>query len=193
MKPLRKSVFQCEDKNQPNYCRKTCWKAQPLIFTVYLMNHIFQLCVLFIYGIIECIEFNWLYKHINKVKRSQAVILVLNWIKHIFSLWVSLRKDFYRASPMAASGHSSLLFSNFSITPFRSSRRMCSLKKAVLKLKICNIHRKIPLLEPLFNKFTVKARNFIKKRLQRRCFPVNILVHQWLYNNMCFSFCIDDI
>ena len=47
MKPLRKSVFQCSDKNQLKFCRKTCWKEQPFIFTVSLMNHIFQLSVLF--------------------------------------------------------------------------------------------------------------------------------------------------
>ena len=26
MKPLRKSLFQCWDKIQPNFCRKACWK-----------------------------------------------------------------------------------------------------------------------------------------------------------------------
>ena len=26
MKPLRKSVFQCYEKNQPKFYRKTCWK-----------------------------------------------------------------------------------------------------------------------------------------------------------------------
>ena len=33
-------------KIQPNFCRKTCWKEQPFIFTVYLMNHVFQTSVL---------------------------------------------------------------------------------------------------------------------------------------------------
>ena len=37
------------------------------------------------------------------------------------------------------------------------------------------IHRETPVLESLFNKVAVpKACNFIKKRLQHRCFPVNI-------------------
>ena len=35
-----------------------------------------------------------------------------------------------------------------------------------------SIHRKTPVLEPLFNE--VAGMNFIKKRLQRRCFPKNI-------------------
>ena len=32
-------------QNQLKFCRKTCWKKQPFIFTVYLMNHIFQTSV----------------------------------------------------------------------------------------------------------------------------------------------------
>ena len=49
------------------------------------------------------------------------------------------------------------------------------MKKTVLKY----IHKKTPLLELLFNKVAGlkdwKDWNFIKKRLQRRCFPVNIV------------------
>ena len=48
MKPLTKSIFQCYDKNQPKFCGKTCWKEQLFIFTVYLMNHVFQTSVLLI-------------------------------------------------------------------------------------------------------------------------------------------------
>ena len=41
--------------------------------------------------------------------------------------------------------------------------------------KFHNIHKKKPVLEPLFNKVAgLKAYNFIKKKLQHRCFPVNI-------------------
>ena len=41
--------------------------------------------------------------------------------------------------------------------------------------KLCNIHRKLPLLESLFNKVAgLKLYNFIKKRLQDRYFLVNI-------------------
>ena len=60
------------------FCRKTCWKEQPSILTVYLMNHIFQTSVL----IMECIELNWLCKHIKKIRSSQPAIPVLNWVKH---------------------------------------------------------------------------------------------------------------
>ena len=86
-------------------------------------------------------------------------------------------KFFYGASPVAASGHLhyflSLIFFTFSVFPFRSSHRKCSIKKAVLIM--LNILRKTPPLESLFNE--VHACNFIKKRLQHS-FPVNIPVHQ---------------
>ena len=80
MKPPRKSVFQCYDKNQSKYCCKTCWKEQPLIFTVCLMNHIFQTFILLKYVIMKFIELNWLCKHMKKVRSSQAAIFVLNWV-----------------------------------------------------------------------------------------------------------------
>ena len=42
-------------------------------------------------------------------------------------------------------------------------------------MKVCNIHRKTPVLESLFNKVaSLEAYKLMKKRLQRRCFPVNI-------------------
>ena len=48
------------------------------------------------------------------------------------------------------------------------------MKRAVLK-NFLNIHRKTPVLEPLSNKFAgLQACNLIEKRLQHRCFPVNI-------------------
>ena len=47
--------------------------------------------------------------------------------------------------------------------------------KPVLK-NFCNISRKTPELESHFNKIAaLKARNFIKKRPQQKCFPVNIV------------------
>ena len=51
----------------------------------------------------------------------------------------------------------------------KSSHPRCSIEKVVLKIR--NIHRKTPVLEPLFNKVSgLKACNFIKKRVQHRCF-----------------------
>ena len=41
--------------------------------------------------------------------------------------------------------------------------------------KFCKFHGKAPVLESLFNKVAdLLAYNFIKKRLQHRCFPVNV-------------------
>ena len=73
------------------FCRKTCWKEQPFIFTVYLMNHIFQTPVFLRPDNGKYNGPNWLCKHIKKVRSSHPAILVLNWIKHSFSLWVSLK------------------------------------------------------------------------------------------------------
>ena len=36
MKTLRKSIFECQDNYQFNFCRKSYWKNQPFIFTTYL-------------------------------------------------------------------------------------------------------------------------------------------------------------
>ena len=48
------------------------------------------------------------------------------------------------------------------------------MKRAVLK-NFLNFHRKTPVLEPLSNKSAgLQACNLIEKRLQHRCFPVNI-------------------
>ena len=82
MKPLRKSFFQCGDKNQPKFYRKT---------SVYLMSHVSNICTLW-YVIMEFEELNWICKHMKKVRSSQAAILLLNWVKTHLSLWVSLRK-----------------------------------------------------------------------------------------------------
>ena len=40
-------------------------------------------------------------------------------------------------------------------------------------LEVCKYHMKIPVLESVFNKFaSLRASNFITKKLQHRCFPV---------------------
>ena len=55
---------------------------------------------------------------------------------------------------------------------YRSSR---SQNFSKVFLKFCNIRKKTPVLESLFNKVAgLQACNFIEKRLQQRCFPVNI-------------------
>ena len=84
--------FSCVKTKTNKFCRKTCWKEQPFIFTVYLMNHLFQTAVF-----IKCdngmynIELNSFCKNTKKLRSSQAAVLLLNWIKHSFSLWDTLR------------------------------------------------------------------------------------------------------
>ena len=74
-------------------------------------------------------------------------------MKHNYIL-LHFIKFFYRASPVAASGYLhyflSLLFFTFSIFPFRSSHRKCSIKNALLI--ILNILRQTPPLESLLIK-----------------------------------------
>ena len=53
----------------------------------------------------------------------------------------------------------------------RSNHRRCSVKKCYKKFR--KFHRKTSMLESLFNKVPcLQVCNFIKKRLQHRCFPV---------------------
>ena len=56
--------------------------------------------------------------------------------------------------------------------PFRTSHRRCSIKKVFLK--ILQISQENTFVGVSFNKVVgLKACNFIKKRLQHKCFPVN--------------------
>ena len=59
-----------------------------------------------------------------------------------------------------------------SLIIYKSSRlQICSSKQIFLKLG--KFQRKAPVLECLYNKVAgSQARNVIKKRLQKRCFPV---------------------
>ena len=64
-------------------------------------------------------------------------------------------------------------FSMEYVTTIRTSRSQMFFEIGVLK--VCNIHRKTPVLESLFSKVaSLEAYKFIKKRLQHRCFPFNI-------------------
>ena len=64
-------------------------------------------------------------------------------------------------------------FSMQYITAIRSSRSQMFFEIGVLK--VCNIHRKTSVFESLFNNAAcLEACNFIKKRLQHNCFPMNI-------------------
>ena len=59
------------------------------------------------------------------------------------------------------------------LTTIRTNRSQMFFEIGVLK--VSNIHRKTPVLKSLFSKVaSLEAYKFIKKRLQNRCFPVNI-------------------
>ena len=79
------SIF--KTKNQLKFCHKTCWKEQPFIFTDYLMNHLSQTSVLFNYVTIECLEINWLCKHMKRSEAAKQRFLT-ELSKTQFSLWV---------------------------------------------------------------------------------------------------------
>ena len=99
----------------------------------------------------EYIELNWLCKHIKKIRSSQPTILVLNWIKHGFSLWVSFK----------SSSKNQLLWK------FRSSHPEVFLRKGTLK--ICRIYGRTPMPKRDFKS------NFIEIALWHGCSPVNLL------------------
>ena len=61
----------------------------------------------------------------------------------------------------------------FLISLFRNSHRTCFVKKGALK-NFANFHRKHLCWIFLLIKLQAQACNFNKKRLQHRCFPVNI-------------------
>ena len=68
----------------------------------------------------------------------------------------------------------------------RSSHRRCSIKK--MFLKISQYPQEAPVLESLFKKVAaLQACNFIKKRPQHRCFPVNIakFLRLPIFKNIC--------
>ena len=71
-------------------------------------------------------------------------------------------------------------FSMHYITTIRSSRSQMFFEIGVLK--VCNILRKTPVLESHFNNVAcLEACNFIKKRLQHNCFPMNIEKFLWKF------------
>ena len=72
---------------------------------------------------------------------------------------------------------------------------MCSVKKGALKI-FANFTGKKPMLESFFNKVSgLQACIFIKKRLQRKCFPVNIAkflrtsILKYIFERLLLYFC----
>ena len=63
-------------------------------------SHFSNNCTLW-YMIIECIELNWLCKHMKKVESSQAAIFVLNWLKQFFSVSVVNENIYSKMIPVS--------------------------------------------------------------------------------------------
>ena len=83
------------------------------------------------------------------------------------------------------------IFSMQYITTIRTSSSQMFFETDVLK--VCNIHRKTPVLVSLFSKIaSLEVFKFIKKRLQHRCLPANIanfLRQFYLKNTTSGCFC----
>ena len=94
--------------------------------------------------------------------------------------YIHFIKFVYWASPVAASGHLhyflSLLFFTFSIFPFRSSHRKCSIKKAVLI--ILNILRK----HLCWSLFLIK---FMPATSLKRDSNTGVFLRIFLFTNTC--------
>ena len=85
-------------------------------------------------------------------------------------------------------------FIKFSVQYITTTRTSCLVMFFEIGiLKVCNIHRKALMLESLFSKVaSLETYKFIKKRLQHRCFPVNIknfLRKFYLKNTTSGCFC----
>ena len=90
----------------------------------------------------ECVYLNWLCKY---MKRSASLvfqrILVLTWVKHCFSLWVSLREFLFTRIPdlfitiTLVLGSLKVISKRYQgDTTVRSSHKKCSVNKGVLKI-----------------------------------------------------------
>ena len=68
----------------------------------------------------------------------------------------------------------------FTLHPQKLPQKLSDLLQNMCSKNFRNIHKKTRALESLFNKATgLQGCNFIKKRFQRRCFPVNIVKFKW--------------
>ena len=84
VKPLR----EIKTKTNPNFAVKLAERSYRsfLLFNWWItfLKHLYSL----ICNNGTCIELNSLCNHMEKVRSSQAAILILNWLKHSFSLWL---------------------------------------------------------------------------------------------------------
>ena len=106
------------------------------------MDHIFQTSVL----IMECIEFNWLCKHMKKIRSSQRAISVLNWVKHRpFPVYIVKSKIYDNRSSRPKVFCKKDVLKNFEIF----TRKHLCWSLFLIKLKFCEILR-TPSLKNIF-------------------------------------------
>ena len=95
MKP-KKAFSNVKVKTSPSFAVKLAERSNHSfllsIWWITFFKHLYSLI-----RVMEYIELNWLCKYLKKMRSSQTVILVLNWVKQSSSLWVSLKwKTFKR-------------------------------------------------------------------------------------------------
>ena len=101
----------------------------------------------------ECIELNWMCKHVKKVRSSKAVVLVLNWVKHSFSLWVSLKAYFNLLKRLVR------LFLYNSVLKYD----VCETKSQLTCVQIQNLNKRTLSVEWIHNSKN-KSLDFLSKR-----------------------------
>ena len=116
--------------------------------------------------------FKFLIKHVWKsasVYTSSIFVYKLEWLsERPLSSWSVYHS--YRIRKRIL-----ILLPYWKASRYLTLYQKCSLKK--LFLKICNIHRKTPVLESLIHEVPgIQSYKFTKERPQYRCFPVNIAI-----------------
>ena len=105
-----------------------------------------------------------MFKERQKLQKTRKGVIFRNASAKLFlrNFWEKLRNDF--------------LHSYFQqvLKEIKKQASEMFYKESYSK-KFCNIHRNTPVSESLFNKVVgLQACNFIKRRLQHKCFSVNI-------------------
>ena len=101
--------------------------------------------------------------------------VVLYYRKHFYSILTNLSNLSHSKSSIVPFAKFRSDLKNVLIKHFPTTQPFANVLQNRSSYKFHDIHKKISLQEPLFNKVTrLMAFNFIKNRLLHRCFPVNI-------------------
>ena len=122
-------------------------------------------------------------KSVQARKKLFCHVIVKNYLCNVLCKFLIKIESTWRREIKEQASHLTLLYCGRTV---RSSHRRCSIKK--LFLKILQYPQETPVLEFLFKKVAgLKARSFIKKRHQLRCFLVNIAksLRLPIWKNIC--------